>query len=172
MPIKYIALGLFVFACIATPTRSAHALSCVQPEGDQVLLILETQKQPLWFGKATLISTDKAEDAENNDPFVAKFQIEDTYLSIDASEMNEKVDVKVSQFHQTWGMWGAMYSSKTPIKVGDTGEYAFNLDSDGHWNFFGPGGCTYFSDTEWEGLRSGFYNDQLDEDNKDNQDAD
>jgi len=152
-------LILFV-VLLAIPLQEANALSCVKPEGDQVEVMLENNENPLWFGKATLISTDKVEQERGNTSFTAQFDIKDTYLMAhDMDALDGEVEVNISNFHRVWGVWGDMSAESSKVKIGKSGEYVFSRNDNGGLDFVAPGGCTYFSDEEWEKLRAGAYGD-------------
>ena len=159
MSIKCSLLAFFIFF-LAFPIQKANALSCVKPEGDQVEAMLGHNQNPLWFGKATLISTDLDEQDKANTSFTAQFEIKDTYLlAHDMDALDGEVAVNISNFHRVWGVWGDMSERTSKVKIGKTGEYVFSRNEDGSLEFAAPGGCTYFSDAEWEKLRAGAYGD-------------
>lgn len=159
MSIKCSLLAFFIFF-LAFPIQNANALSCVKPEGDQVEAMLGHNQNPLWFGKATLISTDLDEQDKANTSFTAQFEIKDTYLlAHDMGALDGEIAVNISNFHRVWGVWGDMTAESSKVKIGETGEYVFSRNDNGGLDFVAPGGCTYFSDAEWEKLRAGGYGD-------------
>ena len=165
MLIKTLGL-LLAFACV--PIGNAYALSCMPPQGDQVLQALADQKSPVWFGRAKLKNITDDKDVAAN--IVATFDIEETYFTSSSEEVSGEVSVVVPSFQRTWGPWG-LVSGKSQIKVGSVGQYFLTKHESG-WLYSGPGACTYFSDEEWEQLKSGYYNDKIQLKVKEETDAD
>lgn len=161
------ALGLFL-AFVSVPIGNAYALSCMPPQGDQVLQAVAGQKSPVWFGRAKLKSVTDDQDAAAN--VVATFEIEETYFISSSETVDGEVSVAVPSFQRTWGPWG-LVSGKSQIKAGSVGQY-FLTKHEGAWRYSGPGACTYFSDEEWEQLKSGYYNDKIQLKVKEETDAD
>ena len=157
---------LALLLCAVLP-HHALALSCMPVEGDKVVNEIDRSESPLWFGQAKLISVYIQAPAHQNADLIAVYEIENTYLNTADDEIAPRVYVEVPGIHRTWGIW----TSET-FETGMSGQYAFRLNPDGAWVFHGPGMCTYFSDKEWDGLKSGQYKDHNKNTNKDSINAD
>ncbi|MEZ5813540.1 MAG: hypothetical protein R3E13_02260 [Alphaproteobacteria bacterium] len=142
----------------------ACALSCVELEGDQVQALGNT-KQPLWFGTARLVQITKNEDGESSG-VVGKFELIDSYLNTSKFELERFINVNIDEFMLTWGPWSSYEANQEKIENKEELRVVLSYKHGFGWSYSGPGACTYFSDKEWNGLKSGYYDDKISKDDE------
>ena len=160
MPIKR-ALILTVLLSVAFLSSNAHALSCMKPEGDQVLQRLNPELEQ-FFGRVRIDDIDRENMKKDlPSPIKVSVNIESTYLSSAKQPLSGPLEISVPLLFVTWGPWGQMYDPEREYKIGNSVDVYLKHNDELGWSFAGPGACTTFSDAEWEALKMGKYNNKL-----------
>lgn len=131
---------LTIAVLLIAPYQAAWALSCVEPDGEQII------KESDLIAKARITHIEEPlKILNNNQPHkIITFKIGQVYKG-DKALVGQEIKAEFSSFMGTWG---------PQLSKGEEGEYIFDSnEKTGKWSYAGPGACTYLEEELWIKLR-------------------